>query len=370
MEKPENSSYSDKISYLELIQLVVAKKKILVYTLLVFLLGGILVVLTSPVEYVSSATTISESEEGDIAGLNRLGGLAGMAGINLPTASSSTFSPGMYPDVISSRSFLLSLIDEEFFFETKGQEMSLKEYYLEERPGNIISKTLRFIFGLPTKILNLFSPGKPGASSDLPIEKPTEKDFLRTTSADEYVIGQLRKRINIDNENRLMTLNVKGPEPLISAQLNSIVLNRLIAYVTEYKTDKQRINLEFVEERTKEAEQKFKDAQLALALFRDSNQGIVTQKARTREEFLQAEFNIAFNVYNTLKQDEEQARIQLKKETPVFTTFEPAVVPLGNAEPNTPFILIIAIFLGLFIGMGLIILLIIIEFFKKSFEKA
>lgn len=369
MENTEINSSSDSISYLELIQMIADKKKTLLITLLIFLTGGILIAITSPVEYESSAVTISESQEGEISGLGQLGGLAGMAGINIPTVNSSTFSPDMYSDVISSRSFLYGLIDEEFFFETQEKTMSIKEYYLNERPGNIISKSLSFILNSPTTFVNLFKSSKQEIQLDSTAGTEPEEAFLRVVSTDEYVISQLRNRINIDNNKRLITLRVKAPEPLIAAQLNVIVLDRLISYATEYKTEKQRTNLEFIEDRTKEAEQNFKESQLSLASFRDSNQGIVTQRARTTEEFLQAEFNIAFNVYNTLKQEEEQTRIQLKKETPIFTIFEPAVVPLGKAEPKTGFILIIAIFLGLFVGMGIIILTIIITFFKKSFTK-
>ncbi len=60
-----------------------------------------------------------------------------------------------------------------------------------------------------------------------------EEAFLRVVSTDEYVISQLRNRINIDNDKRLITLRVKAPEPLIAAQLNVIVLDRLISYATE-----------------------------------------------------------------------------------------------------------------------------------------
>lgn len=367
MENPKSDRSFDRISYLELIQLIVAKKNILIYTLIVFTLGGILVVVTSPLEYESSAITISESEEGGMTGLRHLGGLAGMAGINFPTENKSTFSPDMYPDVISSRSFLLGIINEEFFFKTKGKNMTIKTYYLEERPGNILSKTFRFILNVPSKIVNLFSSVDEVAIGDPTADDQPEEGVLRIDSSDEYAISQLRKRINIGNNGRLITLNVKAPEPLIAVQLNNIVLDKLISYATEYKTEKQRTNLEFIEERTREAEQNLKDVQLVLASFRDSNQGIVTQKARTREEFLQAEFNIAFNVYNTLKQEEEQTRIQLKKETPIFTIFEPAVVPLAAAEPKTSFILITSVFLGVFVGIGLIVSFIIIEFVKKSF---
>lgn len=154
------------------------------------------------------------------------------------------------------------------------------------------------------------------------------------------------------------------PEPMIAAQVNYLVLESLIAYVIEYKTEKQRLNLEFVEERVAESEEKFEQAQMKLASFRDSNQGIISQRLQTREEHLQFEFNIAFNVYNTLKQELEQSTIQLKKETPVFTVLEKAAIPLGPSKPNKPFILIFSIFLGLFLGFLINVFKVLLANFK------
>ncbi|WP_332910185.1 hypothetical protein [Algoriphagus boritolerans] len=144
---------------------------------------------------------------------------------------------------------------------------------------------------------------------------------MRLTSQELFAIGELKKRILIEQKGKLIRLNVSMPEPLIAAQVNSMVLERLIAYVTEYKVGRQRKNIEFIEERVMEMEQKFNEAQMKLASFRDSNQGLVSQRARTREEQLQFEFSIAYNVYNSLKQELEQAAIQLKKRDTYFHSF-------------------------------------------------
>jgi uncharacterized protein involved in exopolysaccharide biosynthesis len=66
---------------------------------------------------------------------------------------------------------------------------------------------------------------------------------------------------------------------------------------------------------------------------------------------LEAEFNLSFQLYSTLKQELENAKIELKKETPIFTSFEKAIVP--NAPSNSsPFkIFIICVFIGSFLGL-------------------
>ncbi|HSJ66588.1 MAG TPA: GNVR domain-containing protein [Anditalea sp.] len=359
--------HTDTISYLELLQRIIAKKYIILITASIFLIGGILIAATSHKEYESISVILSEADDGG-SGLGQLGGFAGMAGLNLNLGSQnrSSFSPEMYPDVLKSRTFLATLLEEEFYFASRGQIYTLKQYYLEERPGNVVSKSFSFILSLPNRFINLFTPAK--ETVPLSNTEVEESRLVKFTSQDEYVIGQLRKRIDIDKQKQMMTLKVKAPEATISAELNEIVLSRLKNYATNYKTEKQRVNLEFVEERTKEAEDKFREAQMMLASFRDANQGMVSQRARTREEFLQAEFNVAFNVYNTLKQESEQTRIQLKKETPLFTIFEPAVVPLGNAEPKVSLIIMMSLFLGLFLGFAIAVLIVLKDFITNSFR--
>ena len=178
-----------------------------------------------------------------------------------------------------------------------------------------------------------------------------ELGYVSVTSQENYVLKQLKERITIENEIKLIQLDVSMPEPLISAEVNALVLERLIDYVTNYKTVKQKINLEFVEDRVDEAQVKFQEAQLKLASYRDSNQGMISRRAMTKEEQLQLEFNLTFNIYNTLKQELEQSTIQLKRETPVFTIMEKASVPLGPSKPNKPLIIVFSMFLGFLVGV-------------------
>ena len=103
------------------------------------------------------------------------------------------------------------------------------------------------------------------------------------------------------------------------------------------------------------AELRFEEAQINLAKFRDSNQGILTASARTEEQRLDSEYSIAFNLYNTLTQQYEVAKLELQEETPLFKTLEPVQVPIYD-EQSGFFILVFFIFFTLFSATGWIIL--------------
>lgn len=350
---PLNEQLSKEMNYLELIRKTFSyKRRLLIFTLAGLILG-ILIAFTSPKEYTSSSLVILE--ELDRGGqLGQMGALAGLAGISLPQMQDeqTVLSSELFPDVIHSRDFLLGIMKESFYFHTKGKEMTLEEYYMDEKPGNIVKKTVSFILSIPARIIGLFSSEEVVVTDDQSgNDEAAVVPYVSVSSSEIFTMNQLKERILIDNKMKLIELEVTMPEALIAAKVNAMVFKKLIEYTTEYKTAKQKVSLEFIEERVKESEDKFLQAQMKLASYRDSNQGIVSRRAMTKEEQLEFEFDIAFNIYNSMKQELEQAAIQLKKDTPIFTVMEKASIPLGPSKPNKPLILIFCLFLGFLIGV-------------------
>ena len=125
------------------------------------------------------------------------------------------------------------------------------------------------------------------------------------------------------------------PEPVLSAQVCKLVLEKLIEYVSTYKTAKQRDNLIFLEQRKEEAESKYRQAQMNVTGFKDNSLGLIFQSVQTKETVLQNDMNLAFTVYNQLAGQLEQAKIDLKKESPIFSALNPIEVPSTKSEPIT-----------------------------------
>ncbi|MEQ9423206.1 MAG: Wzz/FepE/Etk N-terminal domain-containing protein [Cyclobacteriaceae bacterium] len=365
----------DEIALSDLFHLFYSRRKVLYITVGVFLVIGILVALTSPVEYTAESKILSESQQQSNSGVGGLAGIAGLAGIQLPQINEqASLSPAMYPEIVSSEPFLKGLMQERFYFQEKDAELSLFEYFSEERPGHMFSKIFDFLRSIPSRFFSLLEKKKewqiPSEGEVMESEESNgtkrRLTIQNTTPAERYVMTQLESRIEIEGEGRMIILSVRMPEPYISAQLNTIVFEKIIEYVVAYQTDKQRENLNFVEARTKEAEANFKKSQLKLADFRDSNQGQMSARASAREEQLQAEYNLAFNLFNSLAQQLEQLRIQLKKDTPLFTEFEPVVVPTNNSEPNIPKVFLIYIAMGVILGSFLIFIKLIRSYLGES----
>lgn len=143
------------------------------------------------------------------------------------------------------------------------------------------------------------------------------------------------------------------PDKIAVAQLTDTVVGLLTSYVTRYKTQKAQKDLEFILNQCELSEQKFQLSQKNLAEFRDQNKNVISALAKTKEEQLQAEFNLAFNLYSGLEQKMEQAKIKVQEQTPVFKIIEPPKVPLRP----TPMRLLIILFSGI---VGLLLSLMVI----------
>ncbi len=163
--------------------------------------------------------------------------------------------------------------------------------------------------------------------------------------------------LNVDDKDGIVTLSAVMSEPLAAAQLASMVQIMLQRYITEFKIEKAQAKLKFTDERYAEAKRQFEMKQEELAQFRDANRNFASAIAKTTEERLSNEYTVALGVYSELAKQREQANIQVKEDTPIFTIVEPVTVPSEHSKPQRGLILIAFIFLGGFLGIGLVLVL-------------
>ena len=139
---------------------------------------------------------------------------------------------------------------------------------------------------------------------------------------------------------------------MVAKDLAGSVVTTLTRYVTDYRTRKVKNDREFIEGLHAEAGIKYKHAQQTLAAYRDRNQNVVQSAARTEGESLKAEYDLAVNVYTSLSQLLEQAKINVQENTPVFTMIDPPSDASRTGSRSTIFL--IMVFLGILAGMGIV----------------
>ena len=146
--------------------------------------------------------------------------------------------------------------------------------------------------------------------------------------------------------------------PVIAANLTSIVQSQLTKYIVNYRTEKVRKEMEFLISRQSEAKKRYDQALFTYSNYKDQNRNRFLNVAKTQEKKLQYEVDLAFNLYSSLTSQLSEAQIKVQKETPIFKVLEPAQVPLSRSSPKRSLITIGAMFIGIFVSL-------VIVFFKS-----
>ncbi len=306
-------------------------------------LAGLLVGFSIPKEYTTKVTLAPESS---ISGKSMSGGLsalASMAGINIgDTQNADALSPTLYPDIVKSIPFAVEMLDVKVSSIDDKLNTTVYEYLDKHQK----SPWWSYVMSAPPTAIRWVMKTIDG-DSDKDEEKKDINPF-RLTMEQSVIISTLSDRIKVEENKKtsVIEISVTMQDPLISATLTDTVMVKLQQYITNYRTNKARKDLEFSEKLYNEAMEKYHRLQQEYAEYMDKNQAITMNRAKTQLERLQNETSLAFNVFNQTSQQLQVAKAKVQEHTPVYTVVEAPTVPLRAAKPSKPLILIGFVFMA------------------------
>ena len=130
--------------------------------------------------------------------------------------------------------------------------------------------------------------------------------------------------------------------------LQEIIIN------TKIQSAKQ--NLDYSERQLKSKRVEFEEIQNKLAYFNDSNLNLVTSSIINERDKLEADFSIINAVIIELSKQVEQNKLQVSKDTPVFSIIKEATIPVLKSAPKRTQIVIIYALLGFMISIIFVLL--------------
>ena len=362
-----NQIEEDSIDVIALIKTCWVARKFILKIVLFFTVFGLCIALLSK-NYYTASTTIVPVTQGESVGGN-LSGLASLAGINLGGASSSggEISPALYPEVVTSIPFKLELLNTKLKVNSQDTLVTYKQYYQEFYNPGFLAGVKKYTIGLPGLIIS--------SLKNEPKEILANKNsntIINLTKEDFELIEQLDQQIslNVNDKEGFISLSVTLPEAEASAQLTLKAQELLQQYALNFKTQKSKEQLTYIEQRFAEKKQEFDDKKLKLALFQDQNNAINTAVAKTRLLQLQSDYDLAFTVYTELAKQLETQRLQVKKDTPIFTILKPVTIPNKKAGPKRALTLVVFVFLGFVVSIGFIFFKDFLKNIKKDWDKA
>lgn len=341
----------NEVDLIEIIKTLWGDRRRIIKTVIIFSFLGLMVALFSEKEYAASTIMVPQIDN-QSSNLGGLSSLASLAGFNMDmNTGGDAISPMLYPKIISSVSFQLEIMNAEYKFEEMEDSVSMLVYYDDIYKPRLFGVLKKYTIGLPGVIKSAMEKGQEKGESD---SKP---ETIRLTLAQDKVRKILEKNLSlvVNDQEGYLKLESRFHQASLSAQVAKISQMLLQEYITQFKVEKAKSQLDFIRERYEENKSEFDEAQAKLAAFRDANKNISSEIMRTQEEQLQNEYQLAFDVYSELAKQLEQALIKVEENTPVFSVIKKVVVPIEKSKPKRLIILIISMFLGVVVGAGIVI---------------
>ena len=239
--------------------------------------------------------------------------------------------PTLYPDLVNSTDFKISLFPVPVTIEgskktgIKDRTMTYYDYLANEQKRPWFSA----ILGAPGKLIGWL------LSSKKPTIEVKEVDPFRLTRKQTMIVKAINRKVvcNVDKKTMVITIRVIDQNPVIAATMADTVQKRLQNFITEYRTSKVRVDLEYFKKIYAERKASYEDARQKYSEFVDANQDIILQTVRQKQTALENEMQLQYNAFTQISQSLLAAEAKVQEETPAFTPLQSATVPVAKAGP-------------------------------------
>jgi uncharacterized protein involved in exopolysaccharide biosynthesis len=283
----------------------------------------------------------------EMSGSKSTSGLASLAssfGVNLGSGGAGTEAlfPTLYPDLMNSVDFKTSLFHVPVTIEgnkekgEKDRTMSYYDYLSKEQKAPWWSQGIK-------AIMSMFN-----GQSSMVNEKVNKFRLTREQAGIVKVIDQ-KVVCDVDKKTMVITINVTDQDPVIAATMADTVKTRLQNFITDYRTSKVRVDLEYNKKIYRETKARYERARQLYAEFMDHNRDIILQTVRQKQTDLENEMQLQYNAYQQVAAQLLSAEAKVQEETPAFTTLQSATVPVMKAGPKRAQMCLIFVFLA-FLG--------------------
>lgn len=259
--------------------------------------------------------------------------LASSFGVNLKGAlgnSTEALFPTLYPDLMNSVDFKTSLFEIPVTIEGDEDEgvedrtMSYYDYLKEEQKLPWWSAGMKAAFEW---LISLIKDEEP---------EPEGIDPFRLTKEQTDIMKLIDKKVvcDVDQKTMVISIEVKDQDALICATMADSVKTRLQKFITDYRTSKARVDLEYNKKLFGEVKAKYEQARQRYAAYADSHRAVSSQSGLTIRDELQTEMQMQQQIYQQVVGQLQQAEMQVQAETPAFTTLQSATVPVKKDGPS------------------------------------
>ena len=181
---------------------------------------------------------------------------------------------------------------------------------------------------------------------------------LWLTTVQEKIVNSIHANVvcQVDKKTSVITISVKDQDPLVAALMADSVKSHLQVAITEYRTKKARVDLDYMQKIYNEARSQYDKSRQLYASYADANQDVILQSFKMKQDDLENDMQLKYNIYTQVVEQLQLAKAKVQERTPAFTIVQSATVPIKACSRSRASVVIIFMMLG-FVLRSLILML-------------
>lgn len=304
------------------------KKNLFIKVWIITFILSCIWILPLPRYYTASVSISPESAES-----KELGDLASLAsnfGMNIGNGSSDAIYPQLYPDLFESTKFIVGLFDIKVKTENGEIETDYYTYLKDHHKGNPFMVPFNAVRSWITSLL------PPKEEKIIPTNGSQRFNPFRLSRQTTEIVDLIQHNVSCtySRTTDVVTIEVQDQDPLVCATLADSIKEHLQTFITEYRTKKARIDLEYYEKLTKEAKASYDKAREKYAAFSDATTNAALRSVELKLESMESDMQTKYNIYTAMSSRREAALAKVQEKTPAFTEIINTTVPIKPAGPK------------------------------------
>ena len=308
---PDNLNSSENLKLSDILLLLMEQLKTIYLTcfISIFFTFTYVQFIQEP-NYNSSATILLPDNTN--ANLGGLAGIANQFGVNIPSrAKADLSSPSLLPEILKSRTFAEKIIKKEFFSKKLQKKLPLMD------------------------IINS------GLNADK--SENNELSAINTFNSDILFYSK-------DIGSPVSNITISIFDPNLAKQLADTVLNELESLNRSFRTKSIKEKTSFIEQRIFNVSFELEKSEKKLKEFNERNRQISSPALQLELDRIERETDVQKEIYLTLKQQLELAKIEGVQEASIVQVLDKPLVPISPSNKNLRISILFSIIIGLMLG--------------------
>ena len=273
--------------------------------------------------YYTSDTKLAPEMESMNAG-GALSSLASTFGFDLSNMQTTdAITPLLYPDLMDDNGFVSNLLS----IRVKSQDGDINTTYHDY----LKKYQKKAWWGYPIDWVRSLLPKKEDKGGS-----KSGYDPYNVSKKEDGIMGAARNFINIaiDKKTGVISIETKAQDPLICKTLADSIKDKLQIFITDYRTNKSRIDYEYYKKLTADAKHEYEKIRRQYASMADASTNITLRSVELKLEDIENDMQLKLNAYTTLNNQLQAAKAKVQERTPAFTVIKGASVPVKPAGPK------------------------------------